>query len=285
MSWDGHAVGTWTAGGVPWLGTFKQNWTGKVLPARDSQLTSVPYLREGACIQEGVRGGAVPLVSLPCHSHLSACHPQQDSELYRWQPTPTQNWPPQLQALPERDRQEGEAAEEVAGRWVEPEGCRAWDLTTSCIHRWLPCRSQYKTMGRALWGRDPLEPLCSQQGESESQFLILPRAFSLSCEMAVFWGYTKSWNTELLGVWALPGKSQWNDGGQHVGKDSQGLAWSHSPQPMPGSRPHPVEASQSSPWGICVYPPGCPTLLIRDCVHGLFAEQCPRLLRARWQGP
>lgn len=124
MSWDGHAVGTWIAGDVPWQGTFKQNWTGKVLPGRDSLLTSVLYPGEGVWLQEGVRGGAVPLLSSPCNSHLSACHPQQDSELYRWQPAPTQNRPPQLQALPERDCQEGEAAEEVVGRWVKPEGCR-----------------------------------------------------------------------------------------------------------------------------------------------------------------
>lgn len=116
VSWDCHAVGTWTAGDVPWQGTFKLNWTGKVLPARDSQLTSVLYFREGVWLQEGVGVGAVPLLSLSCNSHCSACHPQQDSELYRWQPAPTQNWPPQLQALPERDCQEGEAAEEVAGR-------------------------------------------------------------------------------------------------------------------------------------------------------------------------
>lgn len=75
MNWDGHALGTWTAGGVPWQGTFKQNWTGKVLSARDSQLTSVLYPREGVWLQEGVGGGAVLLLSLPCNSHLSACHP------------------------------------------------------------------------------------------------------------------------------------------------------------------------------------------------------------------
>lgn len=119
VSWDGHAGGTWQE---VCPGRGEQNWTGKVLPARDSQLPSVLYLREGVWLQEGVGRGAVPLLSLPYNSRLSACHPQQDSELYRWQPAPTQNRPPQLQALPERDRQEGEAAEEVAGRWVKPEG-------------------------------------------------------------------------------------------------------------------------------------------------------------------
>lgn len=51
-----------------------------------------------------------------------------------------------------------------------------------------------------------------------------------------------------------------------MGRDSQGLAWSHSPQPMPGSKPRPVEPSQSSPWGIGVYPPGCLTLLLLGTV-------------------
>lgn len=60
VSWDGHAVGTWTAGGVPWQGTFKLNWTGKVLPARDSQLTSVLYPREGVWLQEGAGSGSCP---------------------------------------------------------------------------------------------------------------------------------------------------------------------------------------------------------------------------------
>lgn len=55
----------------------------------------------------------------------------------------------------------------------------------------------------------------------------------------MFWGDT-------AGGLAIGRKSQWKDGGQHVGRDSQGLVWSRSPQPMPGSRPHPAEASQSS---------------------------------------
>lgn len=49
-------------------------------------------------------------------------------------------------------------------------------------------------------------------------------------------------------------------------RDSQGLAWSHSPQPIPGNRPRPLEASHSPPWGIHVYPPGCPTLLLLGTV-------------------
>lgn len=193
VTWGGHAVGTWTAGGVPWQGTFKLNWTGKVLPARDSQLTSVLYPREGVWLQKGVGGGAVPLLSLPCNSRHSACHPQQDSELYRWQPAPTQNWPPQLQALPERDRQEGEAAEEVAGRWVKLDGCRGMGPPYLLYPQLAALEIPVQNGGRALWGREPLEPLCSQQGcgESQSHFLTLPRAFSLSSEMAVFWGYTK----------------------------------------------------------------------------------------------
>lgn len=41
---------------------------------------------------------------------------------------------------------------------------------------------------------------------------------------------------------------------------------SHSPQPVPEIKPCPVEASQSLPWGICVYPPACPTLLLLGTV-------------------
>lgn len=51
-----------------------------------------------------------------------------------------------------------------------------------------------------------------------------------------------------------------------MGRDSQGLAWSHSSQPIPGNRPRPVEASHSPPWGIHVYPPGCPALLLLGTV-------------------
>lgn len=120
-SWDACAVGTWTAGCVPWQGHSSKTGQGRsCLPeAASSRVSSA--LGEGVWLQEDVGVRAVLLLSLPCNLPL-CLPPQQDSELYWWQPAPTQNRPPQLQALPERNRQEGEAAEEVAGRWVKPEG-------------------------------------------------------------------------------------------------------------------------------------------------------------------
>ena len=61
----------------------------------------------------------------------------------------------------------------------------------------------------------------------------------MTCETAMLGGDT-------AGGLAISRKSQWKDGGQHVGRDSRGPVWCRSPLPMPGRRPRPAEASQSS---------------------------------------
>ena len=199
--------------------------------------------REGDWLWEGVGEGSIlvhPECTLSLTSLLSAHGPQQNPELYRWQPAPTQDWPPQLQALPERDRQEGEAAQEVAGRWVKPEGCgerggsRTFLLPVSIAG--CPVDPSTKGWGELLGCRDPWELLCGQLGHGGT--MKPAPSCPQACETAVFWGDT-------AGGLAIGRKSQWKDGGQRLG-DIQGLVWSRSSQPTPGSRLCPAEGSQSS---------------------------------------
>lgn len=141
---------------------------------------------------------------------LSAPGPQQDPELYRWQPASAQNRAPQLQALPERDRQEGEAAQEAAGRWVKPRGCRGGQGTgPRCLLRGAQCEG----VGRAVGAQGPPgAPLRPGLGHGD----------------AVEWMFLGVTRQKLATGRKICRRTQ----GSHHG---QGPMWSHSPHPVPGS--------------------------------------------------